>query len=163
MDFTKEISAFITAKINEEVKKSQVLTKIILEKSNILTKGTFITGSHAKRFYGFNLPHCPKDKDLVLKDENLREIYLLADSLMPKEYRTGSWNSIIVRKEEEFHFKKPIASFVYNNEFVEIFENVNKINEFNFGYIPLQELIKCAKEWRREKDIFFLNQIKTLV
>ena len=40
MDFTKEISAFINAKISEKVAKSKVLSLKILENSNILTLGT---------------------------------------------------------------------------------------------------------------------------
>lgn len=162
MDFTKEISNFIESKIKEEIAKSQVLTKKIFTFSNILNKGTVITGSIAKQHYGFKLPHSPKDKDLILIDESFEDIYLLADSIMPKDYRTGSWNSIIVKKEEEVHFKAPIASFVFNNEFVEIFENVNNLDHFTRGYVPLQELVKCAKEWNRDKDKFFLEQIKNL-
>lgn len=162
MDFSKEISNFIESKIKEEIAKSQVLIKKILLFSNILDKGTVITGSHAKKFYGFELPHIPKDKDLILIDKSFEDIYLLADSLMPKEYYTGSFNSILVKKEEELHFKAPIASFIFNNEFVEIFENVNNLDIFTRGYVPLQELIKCAREWNRDKDKFFLEQIKSL-
>lgn len=160
MDFTKEISAFINAKITEEIAKSKVLQLKILKTSNILTLGTALSGSHAKLYYGFKVPHSPKDKDMVLIDNCLRDVYIFADSIMPKEYNTGSWNSIIVRKEEEFHFKAPIASFLYNNEFVEIFENVNSIPYCKV--VPLQELVKCAREWNRDKDKFFLEQIKNL-
>jgi len=162
MDFSKEISNFIENKIQEEVAKSQTLTKKILVFSDILTKGTVITGSHAKRFYGFELPHYPKDKDLILADKSFEDIYLLANSLMPKEYYTGSFNSILVKKEEELHFKAPIASFVFNNEFIEVFENVNNLSINTRGYVPLQELVKCAKEWNRDKDKFFLEQVKNL-
>lgn len=160
MDFTKEISAFVNAKISEEIAKSKVLSLKILENSNILTLGTALSGSYAKLYYGFKLPHTPKDKDMVLIDEAFKDVYLFADGIMPKDYRTGSWNSIIVKKEQEFHFKAPIASFVYNNEFVEIFENINSIPFCKI--IPLQELVKCAREWNRDKDKFFLEQIKNL-
>lgn len=162
MDFTREISNFIESKIKEEIVKSQTLTKKILIFSDILTKGTVITGSIAKQHYGFKLPHSPKDKDLILIDKSFEDIYLLADSLMPKEYYTGSFNSILVKKEEELHFKAPIASFVFKNEFVEIFENVNNLDTFTRDYVPLQELVKCAKEWNRDKDKFFLEQVKNL-
>lgn len=160
MDFTKEISAFVNAKISEEIAKSKVLSLKILENSNILTLGTALSGSYAKLHYGFKLPHTPKDIDRVLMDKTFKDVYLFADEIMPKDYRTGSWNSIIVKKEQEFHFKAPIASFVYNNEFVEIFENINSIPFCKI--IPLQELVKCAREWNRDKDKFFLEQIKNL-
>lgn len=162
MDILKEVSDFIGSKIKEELAKSQELTKLILSESDILYKGCLITGSYAKRHYGFELPHQPKDRDLVLIYNSFRDIYLLADSLMPKECRTGSWHSITVKKGEEFHFRKPIASFVLRNQFVEVFENVNNITWQDSGYVPLTELVKCAREWRRDKDLAFLKQIRSL-
>src|SRR3990167_1983600 len=122
MNLIQEVSQFIDSKVQEEIKKSHSsIIKLFEYNPQLLSQGCLITGSKAKEFYGFTLPHPIQDLDLVLINEDLKDIYLLANSLIPKHLFKGSFGSIIVQKPEEIHYKAPIASFCSNNQFVEVF------------------------------------------
>lgn len=160
-----EVSLFIDAKVNEYLKKYSQTTLKLLGLTD-LTQGCLITGSRAKQHYGITLPHNPKDLDLVLVDKSMKDIYLLANYLMPKEYIDGSFGSIVVTKDSEVHLNPPFASFCSNNLFIEVFEPQDDENYHAIGsdnkYVSLNTLIKYANLWKREKDQFFLGQILSL-
>ncbi len=166
MDIITDVSQFIDSKVNEYVRKSQVLTTRLLQDYFPFGTGCLITGSWAKLHYGFDV-QIPRDKDLVLIQGDLRDIYLLANDLMPKVGFTGSFGSIVVEKPEELHYKPPFASFVHNNIFIEVFDNTDNLSNpwHSQGdkYVPLSALIECAREWNREKDRHFLGLVKACV
>jgi hypothetical protein len=159
-----EVSQYIEAKVNEEIKKSQALVIMVLNTGFTIGDRCLITGSYAKQHYGFSLDKSPADKDLVLIDDEYKPLYELAGSLLPKTCYGGSYGSITIEKENEFHHKPAIASFVWKNEFIEVFSPLEGVTLYSrTNYVPLISLIKCAKEWGRPKDQAFLQELSTTI
>ena len=178
MEILKEVEDFIANKIAQEVAKSQAITKLLVAQpvEMWINKSTLITGSEAKTHYGFKLHASPnqngfRDSDRVLRWEhkhiamsNANDLFLFLSEHY-KEHIMG-WggicSSVPIIYNPEAKFEKALYRFTYNGKFYEIFPHNNTVVE-NGEYVAISTLIACAQEWNREKDEFFLSQVRNLL
>jgi hypothetical protein len=178
MNLAEEITSFLDSKIKEGIAKSQVATKLLIQKpiNRWISENTLITGSKAKSFYGFKLHESKhkgnfRDTDLVFKwnitkqsIEDFGDLCKFLEEMYGElEYSYqidfSDWSHTTFKPEAMC--KPALTHFAYNGEFYEIFEPINEEISYN-GYVSLSTLVTCAKEWDRPKDKFFLDQIKAL-
>ena len=169
----RELNEFINAKIAEGVAKSVVITKLlVVQPVEMWIKNyTLITGSEAKSYYGFQLhPSLNKNgfrnSDRVMKWENSAATQNAKDvfTFLSEHYSEhimgwrGICSSTPIIYDPEAEFSKAEYRFSYDGRFYEIFPYNDHV-EANGNYVAIRTLIHCAKEWKREKDLFFLNQV----
>lgn len=130
-----------------------------------------IAGSEAKAHYGFKLfdkSKSVRDLDVVIKfkgaDRTIFEVLQASSDKLVTGYE-GANSSIPVHYEAEQKFKPALYRFAYPYKgvmrWVEVFEAQSETPQWA-EYVPLKQLIACASEWNREKDVHFLNQVFAL-
>lgn len=178
MEILKEVEKIIANKIAVEVAKSQAITKLLVIQpvEMWINKCTLITGSEAKTHYGFKLHDSThvngfRDSDRVMKWKDIHVAMSNANDLflfLSEHYKEhimgfeGICSSIPIIYNPENKFEKALYRFAYNNKFYEIFPHNNSVVE-NGEYVAISTLIACAKEWGRDKDKFFLSQVRNLL
>jgi hypothetical protein len=171
-----EISSFITNSIKEGVKKSESIAKLLVRKpvEVWLKDYTLITGSEAKAYYGFKLhdytnPLGFRDTDIVLKSVDPSQEFIDLTKFLSEHYEkleigaTGIISSIPIHFNGEAMYKPALCRFAYGSKFYELFAPIKPEMYNRTGYVSLNTLVECAKEWDRPKDRFFLDQVRALI
>jgi hypothetical protein len=177
----KDVEQFINSQVSKHLSKYKAYTQFHAD-GNTVFDFCLITGSEAKKHYGFQLPNDKnwneRDVDIVLSNEYFsttsQNSYLVTDIMEVLQESTEpylkGWTGVQSSVPDFFEptndeFKKPIYHFFHvyrgNMRYIEVFEKESK-TQANDKFVDLATLIRGAQAWGRPKDLFFLEQVKAI-